>query len=224
MSLKHQTAQKFCLLILALVPCLLLTGCNYGVILGYMIGGPPSIEPDFAAQTGKDMKDYGVTVAVVCTAPPSLKWSYDEIDNLVAEAITMQLAQKKIKVIYPDQVRAWLDKNPDWASASEIGEYFDVTYVIHVDMTDYSLYEQNSHTLYRGNSRCEVNVWDMAADDEAEIIYSKEISSKYPLTVPRSSQESSLEQFKKEYLFRLSYDIGKHFFEYYASDDISDRT
>lgn len=205
-------------------PCLMLTGCNYFIILSYLIGGPPSIEPEFARQTDKDMKDYGVTVAVICTAPQELKWSYDEVDTLVAEAVTYQLAEHNIKVIYPDQVRAWLDKNPDWTTPTEIGEAFDVTYVIHIDMLEYAIYEKNSHTLLRGNTRCEINVWEMAEDGEGEKIYSQEETVIYPLRVPRSTQDSSPTQFKKEYLYRLSYEIGRHFFEYYASDDISDAT
>jgi len=223
MSRNRHSVFTWARLMICLAPCVLLTGCNYAIFLGYLIGGPPSIEPDFAAETGKDMKDYGVTVAVVCTAPKDLKWSYDEIDSLVSEAVTLQLGQKKINVIYPDQIRAWLDKNPDWTTPTEIGEFFDVTYVIHIDVLDYSLYEKNSHTLYRGNCRYEVNVWEMGEESTGEKIYSKEDNSKFPLSMPRSSSDISLEQFKKEYLYRLSYDIGKLFFEYYASDDISDR-
>ncbi|HUG20407.1 MAG TPA: hypothetical protein VMM56_15580 [Planctomycetaceae bacterium] len=206
----------------------LLSGCNYAILLGYLIGGPPSIEPDFTAQlgSGKDMKNNGVTVAVVCTSPEELKFSYDELDNLVAEAIALQLGEKKISVILPDQVRAWLDKNRDWTSPKEIGEAFGTTYVIHVDILDYSLFEKDSSTLYRGKTECEINVWEMAKDGsgDGEKIYSKQHSSVFPLRIPRSSQETTLERFKKEYLYRLSYEIGRHFFEYHVGDDISDAT
>ena len=57
-----------------------LSGCNYFIALGYLIGGPPSVEPDFDAQTAKSFTDKGVTVAVVCYAPTELKWDFDEID------------------------------------------------------------------------------------------------------------------------------------------------
>ena len=105
---------------------------------------------------------------------------------------------------------------------NKIGEFFEVTYVIHIDILDYSLYEKNSHTLYRGTTQCEINVWEMADNGEGEKIYSKENSTVFPLRIPRSSQDTSLEQFKKEYLYRLSYEIGRHFFEYFVSDDIGD--
>jgi hypothetical protein len=206
----------------------LLSGCKYVVMLGYLIGGPPSIEPDFTSQLGtkKDMKNHGVTVAVVCTSPDRLKWDYDELDHVVAEAIALQMGEHHISVIYPNQVRAWLDNNSDWTSPKEIGEAFGTTYVIHIDILEYSLYERNSSTLYRGTTECEINVWEMASDGsgDGEKIYSKQLSTIYPLRVPRSSQETTLERFKKEYLYRLSYEIGRHFFEYHVGDDISDAT
>ncbi len=209
------------LLLWAFLPCLF-TGCDQFMLLAYLVGGPPSISPDFYEQTKKDMKDYGVTVAVVCTAPKDLKWSYDEIDYTVAEAVSYQLNDKGIKVIFPDQVRAWLDKNPDWTTPREIGDAFGVKYVIHIDMRNYALYEKGQNTLLRGRSEYEVSVWEMNDDGTGSRIYSKENTTTYPLRIHRSSQDTTLERFKREYLHRLSYEIGRLFFEYYTSDDIGD--
>lgn len=226
MSRPSRTKHRFpfpAALLLLFAP-LVLTGCDYGILLAYLIGGPPSIEPAFSAETGKDMRERKVTVAVVCTAPRDLKFSYDEIDNTVAEAVSYQLHQHGIQVIVPDQVQAWLDANPDWTSPREIGEALGVTYLIHINVHNYSLYEKNSATLYRGRSEYEVNVWEMEKDGEGERIYSHEETTVYPLRIHRSSQDCSLEQFKKEYLYRLSFEIGRQFFEYYAGDDINDAT
>ena len=209
---------------LLLLAPLLLTGCDYGILLAYLIGGPPSIEPAFSAETGKDMDEHGVTVAVICTAPRGLKFTYNEVDHTVAEAVTFQLHQKGIEVIVPDVVQAWLDHNPDWTTPREIGEAMGVNYVIHINMHSYSLYEKNSATLYRGRSEYEVNVWEMLGEGEGEKIYSSEDTTVYPLRIHRSAQDTSLEQFKKEYLYRLSFEIGRQFFEYYAGDDIGDAT
>ena len=45
------------------------SGCNYFILLGYLIGGPPSIQPDFDKLTKESLTDKGVKVAVVCFAP-----------------------------------------------------------------------------------------------------------------------------------------------------------
>ncbi len=42
------------------------------MILGYLIGGPPSIEPDFDKETGISLQGKDKTVAVVCFAPREL--------------------------------------------------------------------------------------------------------------------------------------------------------
>jgi hypothetical protein len=196
------------------------SGCNYVIALGYLIGGPPSIEPDFDKQTAKSFTDKDVTVAIVCHAPTELKWDFDEIDFEIAKYVTYRLAAHKIKVIDPDTVRAWLDRNPDWDRAEEVGEALDATYVVFIDLHKYSLYAENSSVLYQGSAEALISVYEMSEDGEGEKIYSKDFSNKYPLAVPRSTSETTYTNFKREFLSRLSEEIGRHFYEYYNGDDI----
>ncbi|MDA0834377.1 MAG: hypothetical protein O2955_10500 [Planctomycetota bacterium] len=206
--------------------CLLMlqTGCNYFILLGYLIGGPPSIEPDFDTQTRKSFTDRDVSVAVVCYAPTELKWDFSEIDNELAKYVTYRLHEHHIKVINPDQIIAWIDKNPDWDRPEEIGEAFNCTYVVYIDLHEYSLYEENSANLYRGRAEGSVSVFEMDEVGHGEKIYSKEIISRYPLTAPKSTTEISYPKFKKLYLSRLSDEIGRIFYEYYNGDDIPHAT
>lgn len=200
----------------------LLAGCNYVVILGYLIGGPPSIEPDFDAATGKSLTDYEVTVAVVCYAPKELKWDFENIDNELGKYVAYRLGEHKVKFVNPDLVHAWLDKHPDWDHPEEIGAALGVSYVVYIDLHAYSLYEESSHNLYRGRAEAVVSVYDMAEDGSGDKIYSKELTSKYPIRSPRSTSEVSYTTFKKQYLSRLSEEIGRLFYEYYTGDDVFD--
>ncbi|MEM1060694.1 MAG: hypothetical protein AAF532_14045 [Planctomycetota bacterium] len=201
-----------------------LTGCNYLLFLGYMIGGPPSIAPDYDVQTGKSMTDQDVEVAIVCYAPIEKSWDFPDIDKDLAEAISLQLELREIKVKNTDRVQAWLDENPDWDRLEEVGAGLEVTHVIQVDLSEFSLYEPNSHQLYRGQATAIVSVWEMDGDGGGEKTYSKEIVSKYPLATPRSTSEESLSIFKLKYLKRLSDEIGRLFYEYYNGDDIVEAT
>ncbi len=211
--------------LLCLLPAtLVLPGCNYLILAGYLLGGPPSIEPDFDKMTKKSMTDLDVTVAVVCYAPTELKWDFDQIDDEIAKYVSFSLGKHKIKVTSPDYVRAWLDANPNWDKQEEIGEHFGVTYVIYIDLHEYSLYEENSANLYRGRAEALVSVYEMDEDGHGERIYSKEIISKFPLLVPRSTSEVSYSTFKRQYLSNLSETIGHLFYEYYAGDKIPDAT
>jgi hypothetical protein len=207
-------------MLFVLATALVLSGCNYLILAGYLIGGPPSIEPDFDKMTNKSMTDLDVTVAVVCYAPTELKWDFDQIDNELAKYISFQLRDHKIQVISPDYVRAWLDENPDWDKPEEIGAHFNTTYVIYIDLHEYSLYEENSANLYRGRAEGLISVYEMDDDGNGERIYSKEIISKYPRLAPRSTSEVTHTNFKRQYLSRLSDEIGRLFYEYYAGDNI----
>jgi len=201
-----------------------LTGCNYFILLGYLLGGPPSIEPPFDADTRKSMTDYETSVAVVCYAPNDLKWDFDKIDSEVAKYVSFRLGEHKIKFANPDVVRAWLDKNPDWDHPEEIGEALGVTYVIYIDLHKFSMYEQGSATLFRGRAEALVSVYEMDEEGAGEKIWTKELTSEYPTRAPRSTSDETYNTFKKKYLARLSDQVGRFFYEHFALDDIHEAT
>jgi hypothetical protein len=198
-----------------------LSGCNYILFAGYLIGGPPSIEPDFDAETKECMTDKGVTVAVICYAPNDVKYSFENIDHELAKYVAFRLSEHKIKVINPDRVKAWLDEHPNWDKPEELGAAFEATYVVYIDLNEFTLYEEGSATLYRGRSEAIVSVWKMDQEsEEGEKIFSKEKLSKFPTHQPISAAEETYSNFKARYLSRLSDEIGRLFYEYYFADDL----
>ncbi len=196
-----------------------LTGCNYLLFAGYLIGGPPSIAPVFDTETGLCMTDKDVTVAVVCYAPKEVKWDFANIDYDVAKYVSNRMFLKKIKVINPDRIRDWLDKHPNWDSPDEIGAAFGASYVVHIEVNDFSLYEKNSSDLFRGRSDVLVTVWQMDGET-GDQIFTKDLESVYPRAVPRSTYDTKYTTFKREYYEVLSEDIGQLFYSHYTGDDI----
>jgi len=209
---------KFSLIALLLVS---IPGCNYFLLLGYLIGGPPQIEPLFEKETKKSMTDKDVRVAVVCYASDELKYQFDNLDHIVASRITNQLSSKKIKVVSYDEIRTWLKDNPDWDTAVEVGAEFDVNFVVYIDVSGFSLYERDSNTLFRGRCDAIVSVYEMKTDGDGKRIFSREINSVFPLQVPRSASDVSYDTFRMEYIWRLSDEIGRLFYPYLNGDDIS---
>ena len=201
-----------------------LPGCNYIVLLGYMIGGPPQLEPAFEKKTNKSFTDHGVRVAVVCYAPDELKYQYLNVDYLIAVGIAARLRQNHIDVVNPDLVRVWLEENPNWDTVDEIGAEFDSTYVLEVDISDFSLYETDSRQLYRGRSDIMVKVHAMEADARSKLIFTEDLSSEFPRLAPRSASEVSYDSFRSEYMVRLSEEIGRMFFPYGSGDDVGSGT
>jgi hypothetical protein len=204
-----------CLLVLAA------SGCSQFVLINYLLHGPPTVEPDFDTETGESMSNPGVTVAVVCFAPKELLWKFPNIDDQVAGMVARQMGQHHIKVIEPEFVRAWADENPKWERAEEIGRRFRTTYVVEIELADFSLHEGTSTTLFRGHTEAYVHVVKMDSDfSGGERIFSKEVDFVFPTRVPRSSYDVSLIEFQKEYLSRLSERIGFLFYERFNGDMI----
>ena len=161
------------------------SGCNYFILLGYLIGGPPSIQPDFDKLTKESLTDKGVKVAVVCFAPDEIRLNFIDADKDVAKYVAHRLIQHSIKVIHPDRVQDWLDRHDDWDKPDEIGEATGATHVVFIDVHKYNLFEENSHDLFRGRAEVLVSVFKMQKGDQAEKIYTKELTSLYPLSAPR---------------------------------------
>ena len=197
------------------------SGCQSVMLLGYLIGGPPSSDPDFHVRTKQDLKGKNKVVLVYCYASKELKWDNEAVDYDLAKHVAHRLNAKGIKVVDPDRVQAWLDKNDKWRKTAEIGKAFKVDYVVHIDLKDYSLFEPNSANLYRGRADVIVNVVKMDDDKrDGNVIYTTPLKSNFPTRSPVDSNVMPFTQFKKHYLSALSQDIGKLFYSTETGDDI----
>jgi hypothetical protein len=204
---------------------MLSVGCLQQILFwGYLIGGPPSIAPDFDERTGKSLSDEDVTVAIVCYAPTELRWDNSKVDEDIAKYVSNRLARQKIKVVTPERIQEWLDKNPEWDKPEEVGEHFKTTYVVFIEMEDYSLYEKGNQNIYRGRAEVNIVVWKMEDDGSAEKIYQKQLTSQFPLAVGTPSTEITYSRFRRRYLSRLSEEIGRLFYAHFNGADISDAT
>jgi hypothetical protein len=205
----------------ALVLASQLSGCQAVILLGYLIGGPPSTDPDFHIKTKQTLAGKNKITLVYCYAPKELKWDNEAVDYELAKHIAYQLNAKKIKVVDPDRVQAWLDKHDKWKKTAEIGAAFKADYIVHVDVKDYSLFEANSSNLYRGRADCIVNVVKMDDDKkDGQVIYTIPIKSNFPTRAPVDSNAMAFSEFKKRYLSALSDEIGRLFYSSETGDDI----
>ncbi|WP_231740696.1 hypothetical protein [Thalassoglobus neptunius] len=196
------------------------SGCSQFVIISYLLHGPPSIEPDFDAETGESLSNPDIKVAVVCFAPTELQWKFPQIDEQVATYVSGRLSQNHITMIHPDFIKAWVDEHPDWERAEEIGAEFDADYVIEIELADFSLHEGTSTTLYRGQTEAYIHVVKVDEDGYGDRIFTKELDFVFPTRVPRSSYDQSLTSFQREYLSRLSERIGWIFYDRFHGDMI----
>ncbi len=197
------------------------SGCAPFMTLAYLIGGPPTTDPDFHQKTKQTLEGKNKVTLVYCFAPKELKWDHEALDYDLAKHVAHQLNNQKIRVVDPDRVYAWLDKHDRWRKTAELGAAFKVDYVIHIDVKDYSLTEANVNNLYRGRADCIVNVVKMdESKRDGTVIYTMPIKSNFPRNGPVDQSSMPFTEFKKRYLSNLSWEIGKLFYPTETGDDI----
>ena len=213
---------------LRLLACLslvtLCAGCNYVVLLGYLIGGPPSIEPEYDSMTGNSMTSKDVVVAVAVYAPKEVRYNFSHVDRELSKFITRKMLRHDIVCLNPDAVQQWLDEHPNWDEPEEIGRGVGATHVVYVDLTRYTLFDGNNHELYWGKAECDVTVYELDEDGEGEPTYSKELMTRFPLAAPQSTSDISRAGFQYRFMTRITEEIGRCFYEHFNGDDISDAT
>lgn len=200
------------------------------LVLGYLIAGPPSIEPDYETQTKKSMTDKDVKVAVVCYVPKDLMWDNRKLNFFISTIVANNMLSKKIVIIRPERVQEWLRKHSDkWDTPKEIGRAVGATHVVYIEIEKYTLYEKGNSNLHRGRAELGVTVTEIGqedsfGEDSSEIIYRKQLTSQYPLATGRSTSDVTPARFQNLYLRRLGDEIGRLFYRHYNGDDISDAT
>ena len=166
----------------------------------------------------------GVTVAVLCEAPLELQHDFGKVDREVAKYLTFRLREHQVSSVHHERVQAWLDEHPEWDSPVELGEALGVTYVIHIEIEQHSLFEKNNQNLLRGRTEGLLSVYEMLPDGGGKRVYTRDIRTRHPRLAPRSTYNTTPANFKREYLSRLSDQLGWYFYEHHHGDDIPDAT
>ena len=91
-------------------------------------------------------------------------------------------------------------------------------------ISEFSLYEKDSPSLFRGRCDSIVSVYEMSTDGDGDRIFTKDVNSVFPIRVPRSASEVSYDTFRNEYFFRLADEIGRLFYPHLNGDDIPHAT
>src|SRR5690242_11119797 len=95
---RQMSALQRAAVVLLLYFTLTVSGCTQFMLLGVLLGGPPSIEPDFDKETGEGLDNPDYKVAVICYAPTELKLSHPKVDMEVSQAVAYQLGANEIPV------------------------------------------------------------------------------------------------------------------------------
>jgi hypothetical protein len=170
-------------------------------------------DSEFQQLTFQTLRGRRKVVLVYCDVPQELTSEIEAVDYDVTKHVAYRLNQNRIKVIDPDLVYDWLGTQDRRPKSAEFGKHFNVDFVIHIDLIDFTLFEGNSPDLFRGMANCVVHVTKMDPTRSiGNVIYSTAVESAFPADAAVSAKTVSLADFRKKYMSVLSDEIGWRFY------------
>lgn len=206
------------------------SGCSLGVMAGKMLFGDPMKTCEFTQVTGVDLTKDMKRVVVLCTVPSSAQSSYAALDMSLVDGITTHLKRKGVEVVKQNDVATWIDdhgglKGDPADSAARIAQDFDVDYVLHVAVENYSDREPESANLYRGHANALLTAFQVSAPKKGGHkqtlqVFVREFSTEYPKHNPVPADTQSPAIFQKRFVDRLSLQFAQHYYNHRMSEEI----
>jgi hypothetical protein len=188
----------------------------------------PKIPPKCASLKGK-------RVVILTSSAGGLRTDYLNIDREIAKKLAEILRTniKKIDVVDPAQVVAWVEGKPTWTDPAEAARAFDADVVIFLELREFQIQDPSSPGLFGGRSNIGVQVVELAhpKDDrgkpmndrpkESKVIYDNDCTSAYPVA-GHLPIEASLNSavFKNKFLDIVVKEVSWGFVEHSPGDDI----
>ncbi|QDU61353.1 hypothetical protein Pan216_22090 [Planctomycetes bacterium Pan216] len=199
------------------------SGClvNMMALPFYLIGAESKAPPAIELVDGRrDEK----RVLVLSYANSGLRFGHDAIDEEIAQLLGFNIAsnEKRFTVVPEREVRHWRDMNSHWGEMSlqEIGEEFDVDYVIFTEVQEFSLNETKNQYLLQGKSRVIFRVHDVNKD---MVVFNDMYMCSYPpnRSVPLTEVISE-DHFRRRFLRKIARDLSWYVVPHRYVDEVSD--
>ena len=219
-------------LALGLASALLLTlpGCDPRTLLYFLQPFEPTIPAPGPSLKGKK-------VVVLTHVSSGAGADYSALDReLTREFISaLRKKSKKIDIVEPDRVNAWIEAHPSWTDPSEAAKAFEADIAIMFDVSDFHTEDPRSPNMLEGHSNIHIQVWELAhpkntkgkelkdQEKEGSKIYEEQADTVFPVRAPVSRDTGvSPTSFRIKFLKLVGTELSWHFVEHEPGDDIQD--
>lgn len=227
------------LLSVGLVYCI--SGCQIVIGVLMILRGFPKEDADFKRQTGRSMEGNRSKVVVLCTSPEKSKHDHVSLDADVIAEVSRQMKSNDIRVIDSHELLSWIDDNGGElleSDLAEIGNKFDVDYLVQIEMTEFGIKDPSSPGLYRGKAVARVRAFarqdpkkkpekakskgeaDTVPRSPLKHIYTKPYSCTFPTHQPVPTDRESAAIFSKRFLERLGIEISQLFYAHRLEEEM----
>ena len=200
-----------------------LSGCSLAVMGGKMLFGDPTNPPVFTEATDIDLTDGEHSVLVLASSPESVKQRFPEVDQEVMRRVSRQLRTNDVEVVGGEKVLDWVEERGgiwDEALLGPIAGEFEVDYIVTVELTHFTWFENNSPDLLRGHAGGWIRAYKATGELGASHVLAGEFESLYPTHAPKSIGNISPKLFREKFLDRLCLQAAQRFVPHRPRDTI----
>jgi hypothetical protein len=201
----------------------LCVGCDAATLAYFFL--PESREPaKIKSLASADSKKPAPKVVILTWSGLETRSEFIHADRQISELLGARLAKladdygEKLQMIPPRKVENYKNRHPRWQQEdpAEIGRNLEADYVIYLEITALSLYEQGSaNQLYKGRAQINVELIDVNHPDESPS--QKAFSCTYPSDA-RGSEPAGLDmsaaQFREQFFAAVAKNLAQYFSHY----------
>lgn len=205
---------------------LLFAGCSLVIsgIRSFM--GDPQLESSFKRQTHVDLAGQGKRVAVLCEVPYAISGHYPSLGQDVVTGVTRDLKREGIRVVDENRVLDWLDthgfpEGRDEIAATDFAKKAD--YVILIELQEFTHRADNSPDMFQGKVVGIVHGYKIADAHErrsAYEVFTSEFRLVHPTYTPMEASQTKGDTFLRNFIARLTRQLGELFYDHPASTEI----
>ncbi len=179
----------------------------------------------------------GKRVVVLTTGVAGLQSEFLTLDRDITRELVKILREnvKKIDVVSPNDVAAWMQAKPTWSDPVEAAKAFDADVVIFLEIRQFQIDDPSSPGMLGGRSSVHIQVTELAhpKDDrgheildrpkESEIIYEGDRDTIFPVTgqIPVEAGVSR-SAFRNKFVKLVVNELSWHFVDHAPGDNIQD--
>lgn len=218
------------LLALASIGSVALSGCDPRTLVYFLQPNDPTVPAPGPSLKGKK-------ILVVTHAAPSALNEAQAIDRELNRELVQLFREKvkKIDIVAPEKVAAWVEAHPTWTDPGELAKAFEVDLVLFLEINSFSIEDYKSPGLLEGNSEVHLQVVEYAhpkttkgkpnteAPKETNKIYEEDWKTIFPKRGPIPTDTGvSRPVFKTKFLKLVAMELSWQFVAHAVGDDIQD--
>lgn len=205
------------------------TGCDL-LQLPYFLyyGVDPKQDPQWVTLADTNDTKREVKVAVLVSSGVETRPEFIRVDRELTTLLTLKMQksfeedEQKVTFVSPRKIEKFKDDHPGWSTMElpEIGKFFDVDFVIFLDIESMSLHESGSHDqLFYGRASITINVFDKKKPEDYPV--PKQYVCEFPKSRgPIPVSDGNLTQFRLNFLDYIATHVSWYFTTHRISDDI----